>query len=741
MIKRLISYLFHSHNNAKMEKDRSFLEFFEENASIMLLIDPENDRICNANKAAQAYYGYSLKQLLGMSINVINTLSPEQGKQERQQALYNQKNHFTFKHRIYNGELRDVEVYVTPIRLSQKTLLFAIVHDITARKLAEDKLLQVNHDLTKHELLFKQILDTSSVAIFLVNLEGRITQANYCMSEMFLYSLEELANGKEYVELIHPSEREIGRQKMLALLGSKIPSVDLERIYCRADGSSFWGRLTGKRFYDEKGNEVGLVGVIVDIDERKYTQQCEQHHAKVLQMITLKSPLQSIFQAIIEDTLAIHRERIELSILLFDESQNQLQIGASSSYLLPLSEQISQITQKDPHFTQKLIESITEPILFKTLQENTWWHQTILSTAIQNHIHCFAYPILSATQKLLGFILVSSCEHEILSQREMKFINDEIGFAILAIEKNKDEIKLQLAASVFSHAREGIIITDDQGIIIEANQAFCETTGYGKEEIIGKNPRLLKSGKQEPLFYQTLWQSLYTEGHWQGEIWNRRKNGEVYAEILTISAIKDSNQMIKHFVALFTDITTIKEHEKHLEYLAQHDPLTNLPNRVLLSDRLTQAMAHAQRYQTILAVLYIDIDGFKEVNDTHGHTIGDALLIEISKRILSLIRKNETIARLGGDEFIALLTDIKTIDECKPLLARLLEVITQPIIIEAKTLSVSASIGVSFYPLDANNADILIEKADQAMYNAKQSGKNCFCFFENSLSSCQAIEH
>ena len=227
---KFFSRLFSSNSALKVHKEHSFLQFFEESSSVMLLIDPENERICNANKAALCYYGYPLHHLVGMSINVINTFSPEKGKHERQQALNNQQNYFTFKHRLNSGALRDVEVYVTPVYGSKKALLFAIVHDITARKLAEDKLTQMNHDLTKHEILFKQILDTSSVAIFLVNLEGRITQANHCMSEMFLYSLEELSCGKEYVDLIHPSEREIGRQKMLALLGSKIPSVDLERI-------------------------------------------------------------------------------------------------------------------------------------------------------------------------------------------------------------------------------------------------------------------------------------------------------------------------------------------------------------------------------------------------------------------------------------------------------------------------------------------------------------------------------
>lgn len=726
-----ISRLFGFFAPSANQEERSFLQFFEENASVMLLIDPETERVCHANKAALAYYGYPLEQLIGISMNVINTLSPEKGKQERQQALKNQQNYFTFKHRLSSGALRDVEVYITPVHFSQKTLLFAIVHDITARKKAEEQLLQVNHDLTKHELLFKQILDTSSVAIFLVNLQGEIIQANQCMAEMFLYSLEELSHKKEYVELIHPSEQEVGRQKMLALLNSKIPSVDVERIYCRADGTSFWGRLTGKRFYDDQGVELGLVGVIADIDERKYTQQCEQHHAKILQMITLKSPVQVICQSIIEGTQAIHRERIALSILLFDENQHQLSLGASSSALMSLSTQIVHTAQNNAHFTCKLVETIPASVALSTLQQSDWWQDTIETASFRSHLHCSLHPIISATQTLLGFLIAASFEHEELTQRELKFINDEIDFVILAIEKNKDDIKLQLAASVFTFAREGIIITDAQGIIIEANQAFCQTTGYEKEEVIGKNPRVLKSGKQEALFYQTMWTALYHDGYWQGEIWNRRKNGEIYAEILTISAIKNTNNTIEHFVALFTDITTIKEHEKHLEHLAQHDPLTNLPNRMLLADRLTQAIAYTQRYQTMFAVLYIDIDGFKEINDTYGHTIGDALLVEISKRILSLMRKNETIARLGGDEFVALLSDINDVRDCEPFLIRLLAIINKPICIEGKSLHVSASIGVSVYPSDANSADMLIENADHAMYHAKQSGKNRFCFFDD----------
>jgi len=230
-----------------------------------------------------------------------------------------------------------------------------------------------------------------------------------------------------------------------------------------------------------------------------------------------------------------------------------------------------------------------------------------------------------------------------------------------------------------------------------------------------------------------MWESIFIKGSWKGEIWNRHKNGSIYAEMVTISAIKDSQGEIQHFVALFTDISSIKEHEKELEHLAQHDALTALPNRFLLKDRLLQAIAEAKRYQTYLAVVYIDLDGFKAVNDTYGHAMGDELLIVVSRHIASIIRQNETVARLGGDEFLVLLSDLDVPEMCEPILQRFIELLNEPIVIDGITLHASASIGVSFYPNEKEDTENLIENADKAMYHAKLLGKNRYVFFEESM--------
>lgn len=301
-----------------------------------------------------------------------------------------------------------------------------------------------------------------------------------------------------------------------------------------------------------------------------------------------------------------------------------------------------------------------------------------------------------------------------------------IGYCWDINARKATEASLQLAANVFTHAREGILIADANGAIIEVNDTFSRITGYSREEAMGKNPRILQSGRQTPEFYAAMWKELIENGHWTGEVWNRRKSGEVYAEMITISAVYDVDRVIQNYVALFTDITSMKEQQHQLEHIAHFDALTGLPNRILLSDRLQQAMVQSQRRKQSLAVVFIDLDGFKAVNDTHGHKIGDELLIIVSQRMRSALREGDTLARIGGDEFVAVLVDLELPQDWEQLLARLLEAASNPVRIDDLEMSVSASIGVTLYPDDGADADILMRHADQAMYQAKQSGKNCY---------------
>jgi diguanylate cyclase (GGDEF)-like protein/PAS domain S-box-containing protein len=301
-----------------------------------------------------------------------------------------------------------------------------------------------------------------------------------------------------------------------------------------------------------------------------------------------------------------------------------------------------------------------------------------------------------------------------------------------ALQQSKE--KLQLLASVFTHSSEAIMITEANGGIMDTNEAFTRITGYSRDEVRGKNPRLLNSGRHSAEFYRAMWQRLAEDGEWQGEIWNQRKNGETYAAMLTISAVRDETGMVAQYVALSSDISLLKANEQQLEQIAHFDALTKLPNRLLLGDRLHQALIQAQRRGQSLAVAFLDLDGFKAVNDQHGHDAGDHLLVEVAGRMKQALREGDTLARLGGDEFVAVLLDVANVKVCEPMLNRLLAAAAQPVPFGDAVLQVSASLGVTFYPQATDiTADQLLRQADQAMYRSKLTGKNRYHVFASEL--------
>ncbi len=315
-----------------------------------------------------------------------------------------------------------------------------------------------------------------------------------------------------------------------------------------------------------------------------------------------------------------------------------------------------------------------------------------------------------------------------------------LGVCLDVTERHEAAEQLGLIASVFSHAREGITITDPQGIIVDVNQAFSEITGYQRGEVIGRNPSLLKSEHQSPEFYRAMWAELARNGHWHGEIWNRKKSGELFAELLTISAVRSESGEIRHYVGIFADITVQKEHERHLEKLAHFDPLTELPNRTLLNDRLNMSIALATRKKTMLAVCLLDLDGFKAVNDRYGHAAGDQLLIEFSRRALAIMRDTDTLSRLGGDEFVLLLNDLDNLEQGLEVIRRVLDAARCSYDIGGDPVCVSASVGITIFPDDGVAPDLLLRHADQAMYVAKQTGRNRYFLFDPMTDEAARIE-
>jgi diguanylate cyclase (GGDEF)-like protein/PAS domain S-box-containing protein len=301
-------------------------------------------------------------------------------------------------------------------------------------------------------------------------------------------------------------------------------------------------------------------------------------------------------------------------------------------------------------------------------------------------------------------------------------------------EWRRNESQLRLAASVFESSAEGIFITDANKRIISGNPATTEITGYAPEEIIGKKPSVFSSGRHGPGFYADLWQSVRETGIWRGEIWNRRKSGEVYPEWLTITAAHDPQGAVTHYIGMFFDISERKKAEERIHFLAYHDSLTLLPNRQLLQDRMQQAIVQARRNEERVAILFLDLDQFKLVNDTQGHQVGDRLLEEVARRLTEVLRETETVARMGGDEFVIVMPDSGDFEQISVVAAKILTAVGAPVAIENQVMTVTPSVGISIFPDDGDSDEILLRNADTAMYHAKAKGRNNFQFFDSSMN-------
>lgn len=501
---------------------------------------------------------------------------------------------------------------------------------------------------------------------------------------------------------------------------------------------TFKGRIIDLRatslINKKEGKPTKLTIIYQDITERRYSERRQQHHNIILNKLLQSKPLLEILNTIAEGVVEINSD-MQCSIFLLDSTHHSLNVGGAAG----LSENYLEALEGvkigkgvgacgEAAFTGKRV--ITENVN----THRNW--QKFLGITQPADIHsCWSEPILSASGNILGTLAIYHKQPRAPSEEHIAFLQSEAQLAALAIEKVNSDAQLELAASVFTNAKEGIVITDLFGNIVEVNQTFSDISGFSRGEVLGKNTRVFRSNKHDPIFYAMLWKHLLADGYWTGEIWNVRKDGEPYAAMMTISAVVNTANRVKNYVCLFTDITPIKEQQRQLEHIAHFDSLTQLPNRVLLADRLNQAIAGSHRTGLSLAVLYLDLDGFKEANDTYGHSMGDHLLVSMGHRLKSTLREGDTLARIGGDEFIAVLTGLETDNECESMVKRLLDTASEPVAINGVIIRLSVSIGVTLYPKDNSDPEQLIRHADQAMYLAKQAGKNGSQLFDVALNS------
>jgi diguanylate cyclase (GGDEF)-like protein/PAS domain S-box-containing protein len=416
------------------------------------------------------------------------------------------------------------------------------------------------------------------------------------------------------------------------------------------------------------------------------------------------------------------------SILLLDDEGQRLLLGAAP-HLPDFYNTAINGLQIGPQVGSCGTAAFTgQRVIVEDIASHPYWadHKTLAQQA--GLASCWSEPVRSGGNQVLGTFAIYHRVSVTPQPHELELIEMAAYLTAIAIERKQGEMQLQLVAKVFEQGSESIIITDSQCRIVRLNQAFSRITGYSEAEALGHNPNLLSSGRQGRDFYQAMWETLLARDQWQGEIWNRRKDGSVYPEWLSISVLRDRSGAVTNYVAIASDISKRKEDEESIRRLADFDPLTGLPNRRLLQDRVETALNHAQRHDEPLALMFLDLDRFKNVNDSLGHNIGDELLIRVAQRLKSVLREEYTVCRLGGDEFVLLCPGTDASGAAHAA-TRVLALASQQHQIGSHELVITCSVGIALYPTDGDSFETLLMRADAAMYRAKQTGRNAFCFF------------
>jgi diguanylate cyclase (GGDEF)-like protein/PAS domain S-box-containing protein len=553
------------------------------------------------------------------------------------------------------------------------------------------------------------ILDNAAYAIIATEPDGVITVFNRAAERMLGYRASELVGLCTPAILHDPDEVAARAEAFSSELGISLdPGFEVfvartrlglpneyQWTYLRKDGSRFPVLLSVTAIYDKDGVIAGFLGIAMDVSERNAAEAAVRDSADRL-----------------------------------NEAQRIAQVGSWDldlvSNKLIWSDEIFRIFEIDPSRFGASYEAFLNAI-----------HPDDREKVNQAYTHSLT---ARAPYEIAHRLLMADGRIKWVNERCETFYDEE-GRALRSSGTVQDvtgrrqaEEDLRLYASVFEHSGEAILISDSTNHILAVNPAFSRMTGYSIEEVQGRNPRLLASGRTQPKTYQNLWTALKQEGYWQGEIWDRRKDGSIYPKWVAISAVRGRDEAITHYIASFTDITERKAAEAQISHLAHHDALTGLFNRFSLQDRLEQALAMVSREQRQLAVMFIDMDRFKTINDTLGHAVGDELLVEVARRLRDSVRECDIVARLGGDEFVVVLTEVEHASAAARVADKILRTLGQDYNIGSNVLQSTPSIGLAFYPNDGEDCVTLMKNADAAMYHAKSQGRNNVQFFSAEMN-------
>jgi diguanylate cyclase (GGDEF)-like protein/PAS domain S-box-containing protein len=684
---------------ALLESERRYRQMFENNRAVQLLIDPASGAIVDANMAAADFYGYDIDQLRSMRMWDINVLGAEGVRQEMTNAAQQQRSYFVFRHMRATGELRDVEVHSGPIDVGGRQLLYSIIHDITERRRAEQALLQ-------SEEKYRNIFNYASVGIYQSTPDGRLITANTTLARMLGYdSVDELLERTLQHDIyFHADDRD-------AVTHDDEPrgASDYELMWKKKDGSAIWVQLNAHSIKSSQGT-LYFEGFVYDVTERKRAEEKLANANGQRKAVLDAATRVSIIATDAAGTITVFNAGAER---LLDYAADDV-IGRSSILQLHREDELERHAAALATELGELrsgFDVLVTRAALHGLEEREWTYVKKDGSTITVLLSVTA--LRDEHGALTGFLHVA---------------ND-------VSERKHAEEMLRKQSAAMTASMDGIGILNERLEFTYLNDALAKLYGYPKPSAMhGRALPELYDAEEVERFTTTIIPAVQQRGRWRGEANGKRRDGSMFPQEISLTAI-DAGGM----VCVVRDITERTYAEEQIKHLAYHDALTGLPNRLLFKDRLTVALSHAQRDGTRLAILFLDLDRFKVINDSLGHNIGDQLLQAVAARVSSCVRDSDTVARLGGDEFTLLLPRLSTSEDAAPIAAKILEAVRYPFHIEGREFFITTSIGISLFPEDGGDAEALIKNADTAMYQAKEQGRDNYQLF-NAFINQKALQ-
>lgn len=634
-----------------------------------------------------------------------------------------------------NGVVTWVETFKVPVIVKNEVVgTIGFARDITDRKVREDT-------ITTEKSFLKILLQNIPDLLWMKDKEGVYLSCNKRFKDFFGVKENDIIGKTDY-DFLGKNLGDLFSLHDEDALNNIKPFIS-EKVISFIEGEdNAILETTQTAIEDNDGNVIGILGIGHDITQRKNIEDrllVKEQYKDILIDISIKLinlPIEEITQEIY-NALKVMAEftssdRAYIFEYDFEKNITRNTYEWCKEGILP---QINTMQNVNLNAIPDLVHTHLKGECVHIEDVNALPDGSFKDLLLPQMIQSLLTLPLVLNGKTVGFVGFDRCtvkEKFTKESRELLILFAEL--LVNVKQRELSEKKLQLASNVFEHAREGIMIVDKNIKIREVNQAFSRITGYDKEDAIGVNPSILQSGLLGKSFYQSMWKALDTHRYWEGEIWNRKKNGELYIQLSTITAIDNLEGNTIEYIALFSDITEIKGHEDQLQKMAHYDTLTGLPNRVLFNDRLQRAIETAKIDQKKVALLFIDLDRFKEINDSFGHNAGDEILKTVSKRLQKVIGEDGTISRLGGDEFSIILEEIEEVEEVSFIANKILNVLSQEIMLEDNALYISSSIGISMFPGDGGSSQNLLKYADSAMYKAKDEGRNNFQYYNTSMT-------